>query len=383
MPVFALQRFKCLAFAFLLLLSAAPAFAQAPTPPAIAAREWLLLDLSSGQVLGSLKPDEKVEPASLTKLMTAYVVFEALHQKSLSLDTPVLVSEKAWKTGGSRMFIKVGDTVPAGELIKGMIIQSGNDASIALAEAVGGSEEGFVQLMNRDAARLGMKDTHFSNATGLPNPTHLTTAHDLSLVAQAIIRDFPEEYARYYSTKEFCYNKICQPNRNRLLWLDPSVDGMKTGFTDAAGYCLVSSAKRGQRRLLSVVLGTASAAARIQESQKLLNWGFLAFDAALQHKAGEPLAEAKVWKGSQKTVKVGFLTDFVVTVPKGETQGLKARLVTNEPLMAPLRKGQKVGVLRLTLDGKPYGERPVEAMEDVPLGGWFSRLVDAILLWFS
>jgi D-alanyl-D-alanine carboxypeptidase (penicillin-binding protein 5/6) len=383
MSVSLLRRARRLVVALSLGAAAVTAAAQTPIPPTLAAREWLLIDMSSGQTLGALKPDEKIEPASLTKLMTAYVVFEALHQKTLSLDTPVLISEKAWKTGGSKMFIKVGDSVPAGELIKGMIIQSGNDASIALSEAVGGTEENFAQLMNREAERLGMKDTHFSNATGLPDPTHLTTARDLSVLAQALIRDFPEEYARYYSTKEYCYNKICQPNRNRLLWLDSAVDGMKTGFTDAAGYCLVSSGKRGERRLVSVVLGTASASARIQESQKLLNWGFLAFEAAQQHKAGEAISEAKVWKGAQKTVKLGFLQDFVITVPKGEAGNLKAELITEQPLIAPIRKGQKVGTLRLTLNGQPYGERPVEALEEVPLGGWFSRLIDAILLWFS
>jgi D-alanyl-D-alanine carboxypeptidase (penicillin-binding protein 5/6) len=273
------------------------AFAQAlPTPPALAAKSWLLVEVTSGQELAAQAPDERLEPASLTKLMTAYLTFSALKQGTLKLDQEVLISRKAWKTGGSRMFIQVGSEVKVEDLIKGMIVQSGNDACVALSEAIAGDEENFAQMMNREAQRLGMKGSHFRNSNGLPDPDHYTTARDLATLAAALIRDFPEEYAKYYSLKEYTYNNITQPNRNRLLWIDPTVDGLKTGYTVAAGYCLVSSAKRGPRRLVSVVLGASSPSVRIQESLKLLNYGFQFYDGVQLYAKNAPVSNLKVWK---------------------------------------------------------------------------------------
>jgi D-alanyl-D-alanine carboxypeptidase (penicillin-binding protein 5/6) len=365
-----------------LLLFLLPALAQAaPQPPAIDGRSWVVGDLSSGQVLLAEKPDERVEPASLTKLMTAYVVFQVLRDKKLTLDRQVNVSERAWHVPGSRMFIQPRKPVSVDELIRGMIVQSGNDACIALAEAAAGAEEAFVQLMNREAARIGMKNTKFTNATGLPDPQHYSTAQDLYLLAGTLIRDFPKEYAQYYSQREFRYNNISQPNRNRLLWLDPSVDGVKTGHTEAAGYCLIASSNRGGRRLLSVLLGSTSEAARAQESQKLLNWGFQFFDSVKLHPANQPVKAIEVWKGSGGEVKAGFLADVIVTVPKGEADKLKAELLTQQPLLAPVAQGQPVGALRVTLDGKPLGEYPVVALEAVGVAGIFGRAWDTLRLW--
>ncbi|MCE1170710.1 D-alanyl-D-alanine carboxypeptidase family protein [Azovibrio restrictus] len=364
------------------LISAAQA-QQTPQSPALAARSWVLVESGSNQFLTAEKPDERLEPASLTKLMTAYLTFSAIRQKTLALEQSVPVSERSWRTGGSKMFIKVGDQVPVEELIKGMIVQSGNDACVALAEAIAGSEEAFALLMNKEAERLGMKASHFKNATGLPDPEHVTTARDLATLATALIRDFPEEYAKYYSMKEFRYNNITQPNRNRLLWLDPTVDGVKTGYTEAAGYCLISSAKRGERRLLSVVLGTDSDAARASESLKLLNWGYQFFDAVKLYGANQAVSEFRVWKGSQNQVKAGFANDFVVSVPKNYSDKLQAELVSMQPLVAPVRQGQVIGTLKLSLEGKPYGEYPVLALEEVPAGSWLARLIDTIRLWFA
>lgn len=382
----ALIVFCCSIFPVLVQAQTAPTLAGV-MPPALAAKSWLLLEASSGQLLTAEKPDEKLEPASLTKLMTAYLTFSALRQRTLALEQTVPVSETAWRTGGSKMFIKVGDFVAVEDLIKGMIVQSGNDACIALAEAIAGSEAAFAQLMNREAQRLGMAATQFRNATGLPDPEHFTTARDLSKLALALIRDFPIEYSKYYSLKEFTYNKITQPNRNRLLFIDPTVDGMKTGFTDAAGYCLIASAKRGPRRLLSVVLGTESSEARAQESKKLLDWGFQFFDAAQLYTANQAAADLRIWKGEKSFVKAGFTQDFVVALPK--TAGsqplanrIKADLVVVPRLIAPITQGQVVGTMKLTVDGQAAGEFPVVALEDVPLAGWLGRLWDTIRLWF-
>ncbi len=281
-------------FLTLLLLPMLAFAQQLPTPPALAAKSWLLIETGSGQELASQAADERLEPASLTKLMTAYLTFSALKQGTIKIDQMVPVSQKAWKAPGSRMFIQVNTQVKVEDLIKGMIVQSGNDACVALAEIIAGSEDNFAQMMNREAQRLGMKATNYRNAAGLPDPQHYTTARDLAMLAGALIRDFPEDYAKYYSIKEFRYNNITQPNRNRLLWLDPTVDGMKTGFTDAAGYCLISSSKRGPRRLLSVVLGTASDSARTQESLKLLNFGFQFYDAVQLYAKGDTVSTLKV-----------------------------------------------------------------------------------------
>jgi D-alanyl-D-alanine carboxypeptidase (penicillin-binding protein 5/6) len=367
----------------LFLAACAAAQAAAPQPPSVIGRSWVVGDLSSNQMLAAEKADERVEPASLTKIMTAYVVFQSLREKKLSLEQQVNVSERAWKAPGSRMFIQPRRPVNVDELIRGMVIQSGNDACVALAEAVAGNEEVFVQMMNREAARLGMKNTHFTNVSGLPDAQHYSTAQDLYLLAGALIRDFPEYYGQYYSQKEFRYNNITQPNRNRLLWLDPTVDGMKTGHTDAAGYCLVASSKRGERRLLSVLLGSTSESTRAQESQKLLNWGYQFFDSVKLHSAGEAVKSLEVWKGSSRLVKAGFKRDLMLAVPKGETQKLKAELLSQQPLVAPVAEGQQVGSLRVTLDGKPLGEYPLVALETVPVAGIFGRAWDTLRLWLK
>lgn len=370
--------------AFLILcLSAMLVQAAAPQPPSIVGRSWMVGDLSSGQILTAEKPDERVEPASLTKLMTAYVVYQALRDKKLSLDQQVNVSERAWRAPGSRMFIQPRRPVRVDELIRGMVVQSGNDACIALAEAVAGSEEVFVQMMNREAARLGLKNSKFMNSTGLPDPQHYSTAQDLYLLASALIRDFPAEYGQYYSQKEFRYNNITQPNRNRLLWLDPSVDGVKTGHTEAAGYCLIASSNRGGRRLVSVLLGSTSESTRAQESQKLLNWGFQFFDSVKLHPANQSVKAIEVWKGAGKEVKAGFKNDIVVTVPKGDAEKLKAELITQQPLVAPVAQGQRVGTLRVSYDGKPLGEYPLVALEGVGVAGLFGRAWDTLRLWLK
>ncbi len=357
--------------------------AAAPQPPAIGAHAWVLGDLSSAQILVTEKPDERVEPASLTKIMTAYVVFQALRDKKLSLDQQVNVSERATRAPGSRMFIQPRTPVTVDQLIRGMVVQSGNDACIALAEAVAGAEEQFVQLMNREAARLGMKGTRFANTTGLPDPQHYSTAHDLYRLATTLIRDFPNEYAQYYSQKEFRYNNISQPNRNRLLWLDPSVDGVKTGHTEAAGYCLIASSHRGGRRLVSVLLGSSSESTRAQESQKLLNWGFQFFDSVKLHPGNQSVKAIEVWKGSGGEVKAGFKEDIIVTVPKGEVEKLKAELLTQQPLLAPIAQGQRVGTLRVSHDGKPLGEYPLVALEGVSSAGMFGQAWDTLRLWLK
>jgi D-alanyl-D-alanine carboxypeptidase (penicillin-binding protein 5/6) len=370
-------------FAIFLCLPLLAAAQQMPTPPALAAKSWLLIESGSGQELAAQAPDERLEPASLTKLMTAYLTFAALKQGSIKLDQMIPVSEKAWKTGGSRMFIQVNTQVKIDDLIKGMIVQSGNDACVALSEAVAGSEENFAQMMNREAQRLGMKASNFRNSTGLPDAQHYTTARDLATLAGALVRDFPEDYAKYYSLKEFRYNNITQPNRNRLLWLDPTVDGMKTGHTDAAGYCLVSSAKRGPRRLLSIVLGTSSDGARTQESLKLLNYGFQFYDAVQLYARNQTISNIKVWKGQEATAKAGFASDFILAVPKGYGNKVKAEMVSQQPLIAPVAKGQVVGTMKVSVGDKPYGDYPVVALEAVPVAGVFGRLIDTIRLWFN
>ncbi len=374
---------KFLALASFLALTGQALAQQLPVPPTLAARSWLLLEMGSGQVLTAERPDERIEPASLTKLMTAYLTFAALRQKTIALDTPVTVSQRAWKTGGSKMFIRVETQVPVEDLIKGMIVQSGNDACVALAEAIAGSEENFAQLMNREAKRLGMTSSNFTNSTGLPDPQLYTTARDLAALASALIRDFPEEYRKYYSMKEFRYNNITQPNRNRLLWIDSTVDGVKTGHTDAAGYCLISSSLRDKRRLLSVVLGAKSSSMRASESLKLLNWGFQSYDSVTLFAKDSPVATLRVWKGTQPNVKAGFGNDFSIAVPRGYADKVKSEFTPQPRLMAPIEAGQKLGSLKVTIDGKVYGEYPVAALETVPLAGIFGRSVDAVRLWFN
>jgi len=353
-----------------------------PANPAVEARAWLLLDFNSGQVLASHNANERFEPASLTKLMTAYLTFSALKQKSIKPDQVIPVSTRAWKAEGSRMFIEPNKPVIVEDLLRGMIIQSGNDASVALAEAIGGSEDVFAQMMNREAKRLGLANTNFTNATGLTSPKLYSTAQDLSLLVVALVRDFPEHYA-LYSQKEFRYNNITQSNRNRLLWLDPTVDGVKTGFTDNAGYCLITSARRGDRRLVSVVLGAASESARATESQKLLNWGFQFYDSVRLYARNQTVTQLRVWKGSSDMVKAGFTGDLYLALPKGQGDKVKASVESLQPLLAPISPGQRVATLKLEIDGKPYRELPVVALEAVPVAGIFGRAWDTLRLLFK
>ncbi len=353
----------------------------APAALAIAAKAYLLLDFNSGQTLVAHNARERVEPASLTKLMTAYLTFAALDQKRIRLDQGVPVSEYAWRTEGSRMFIEPRKPVTVEELIHGMVVQSGNDASIALAEAIAGSEEAFVAMMNREARRLGLQDTHFVNATGLPHPQHYSSGRDLAELAAAVIRDFPGRYP-LYSRREYRYNNITQSNRNRLLWVDPTVDGMKTGYTENAGYCMVTSGKRGERRLVSVVLGAASEAARVIESQKLLNHGFKSYDGVRLYPGRQPVVTLEVFKGTSSKVDAGFLADLHLAVPRGQGEKLKARVESLQPLFAPIQAGQRIGMLKLTLDDQPYREVPVVALENVPLAGVLGRGWDALRILF-
>ncbi|MCB1802120.1 MAG: D-alanyl-D-alanine carboxypeptidase [Gammaproteobacteria bacterium] len=350
-----------------------------PAPPSVAATGYLLIDMDSDTVLAAKDAEQRLEPASLTKIMTAYAVFRELQGGSVRMSDQVLVSEKAWKTPGSRMFIEVGKRVTVEDLLKGMIIQSGNDASVALAEHVAGSEEAFANLMNDHARRLGMHNTHFVNATGLPDNEHYTTPHDIVLVTEAMIREFPEQY-KLYSVKEFTYNDIRQHNRNNLLWRDESVDGVKTGHTEAAGFCLVASAKRDGMRLVSVVMGTDSEKSRIRESQSLLNYGFRFFETHRLYGAGDRLTRTRVWMGEQEEVALGLAKDLAVTIPRRQYDKLNARTEIQPQLEAPLSKGQKVGEVIVELDGSEIVRRPLVALEEVAEGGLWRKAVDSVLM---
>ena len=362
--------------------------------PELAARQYILLDLTTGQTLAQREADAPTDPASLTKLMTAYLVFGALRDKKLTLEQPVAVSQRAWnerKGDPSLMFIDTTMRPSVEELLHGMIVQSGNDASVALAEAVGGSVENFAAMMNRQAQAWGLKNSTFKNVTGMSEPGHQTSARDIAVIASHVITDFPQFY-RYYSIKEWTFNKIRQDNRNLLLRRDPTVDGMKTGYTEAAGYCLVASAARdypnlgagNKRRLLSVVLGTASRDARANESQKLLNWGFSAFDPVKLFEAGKAIASPEVWKGTAREARLGSATAVVVAVPRGEGDKLKTQVERTEPLVAPLAKGQRVGTLKVTTAaGAPVAEVPLVVLEAVDQAGIFGRAWDSIRLWIK
>lgn len=376
-------------FALLFALTAAAAQAQAPQTPEIAARSYLLFDVTTNQVLASKDADAQVEPASLTKLMSGYLVFQALRDKKLTLEQTLPVSERAWrtgKTGASRTFLPLNSQVTVEDLLKGEIVQSGNDATVVLAEGVGGSYDQFVAMMNRQAEVFGLKQTTFKNPEGLTAPGHTSTARELAVIATRLVRDFPE-YLRYSSMKEFSFNKIKQSNRNLLLFRDPTVDGLKTGFTEAAGYCLITSAKRdfpnGQRRLISVVLGAASAEARASESQKLLNWGFAAFDAVKLFEANQAVVNPAVWKGKTATAKLGSANAVVVTVPKGEGDKLKTDIARTDPLVAPLAKGQVVGTIKVSAGGNKIAEVPLAVLEPVEQAGLLGRAWDALRLWIQ
>ena len=370
-------------FIFTSLLLILPVFAiatQVAPPPELAVKAYLLQDFNSGGIVAASKKDERVEPASLTKIMTAYLSFDAIQHGHLKLDQILPVSEKAWKVEGSKMFIDPKTPVTVDELLHGMIIQSGNDASITLAIGIAGSEEQFADMMNKQAAKLGMVNTHFMNATGLPDNNHYTTAQDLMTLATALIRDFPLEYKRLYSVKEYTYNKITQPNRNRLLWLDANVDGMKTGHTDTAGYCLIASAKHGDSRLVSVVLGTANETMRATESQKLLNYGFQFFESTLVYKKAQTINTLRVYKGQDKVVAATIGKDFYLSLPKGDYARVKASMTSKQPLIAPIIAGQTIGKITFSLDGKIINEQALVAAKAVDEAGFFGRIIDSIRL---
>jgi D-alanyl-D-alanine carboxypeptidase (penicillin-binding protein 5/6) len=358
--------------------------AATPGAPLLAAKSYLLYDYTSGQVLVSQNGDARMEPASLTKLMTAYLTFDALKHGTISAGQELTVPAAAVRnTGGeSRMLLKAGQTVTVDELLRGLIVQSGNDAAITLADYIAGSEAGFVDLMNKEAQRLGMKNTRFSNAVGLPDAQHYSSARDLALLAAAVVRDYPQYY-ELFALREYTYNNITQANRNRLLWIDPYADGIKTGHTETAGYCLVGSAKRDSRRLISVLLGASSDSLRATESQKLLNFGFQHFDAVRLYQKDQPVTALRIWKGTDSEVEVGFRRDLYLTIPKGKLSQLKATVETRKPLLAPVSGGQQLGTLKLALAGKPYAEYPLVALEPVPLANVFSRGWDSIRLLFE
>jgi serine-type D-Ala-D-Ala carboxypeptidase (penicillin-binding protein 5/6) len=359
------------------------AIAQITIPaPQVAARSWLLLDVTSNQMLASAEPDQKLEPASLTKLMTAYLAFTAVKEKRLTLDQRPTVSELAYKAIGSRMFVDPATPATVDQLLHGMIIQSGNDAAIILAEAIAGSEANFAKLMNEQAQRLGMKNSSFRNATGLPDGQHFSSARDMATLAQRLIADFPDFYP-IYSMKEYRYNNISQANRNNLLFVDPTVDGVKTGRTDAAGYCLVASAKRGERRLISVVMGATSETARAIEAQRLLNHGFQNFEVAKLYPASQPVGTYRVWKGVATDVKGVVPGGITVTIPKGRSDAIKAEVERTLPLFAPLAIGQKIGIVRVKLDDKVIAERPLLAEKAVEQAGIFGRAWDTVQLWVN
>ncbi|MFM2057900.1 MAG: hypothetical protein RLY71_2285 [Pseudomonadota bacterium] len=381
---------KTLAFLAACLLLPASVLAQQVQPPEVDARAWVLLDVTANQVLASRQADTPFEPASLTKLMTAYLVFQALRDRKLDLQQELVVSERAWRTGmtdASRMFIQVGSKVKVEELIKGMIVISGNDASVQLAEAVGGSVENFVAMMNRQAQAFGLKVTQFRNPEGLPAPGHVSTARELAVIATRLLLDFPED-VRYYSMREYAYNiKQPQQNRNLLLWRDPSVDGLKTGYTDAAGYCLIATAKRdlpnGQRRLLSVVLGAKSKEGRAVESQKLLNWGYSAFDTVKLFDARQAVTTAPVWKGAEASAALGSLRPVFVVVPHGQGGQIKTEVVRTDPLLAPLAAGQQVGTLKISRGSEVVAQVPMVTLNEVAPAGLLGRTWDSLRLWIK
>jgi len=369
------------------LLLPAQAFAlppQIPAAPALAAKSYLLYDYTSSQILVNQNGDARMEPASLTKLMTAYLVFDALKHGTLlpqqNLTVPVAAVRNA--NGESRMLLKAGQSVTVDELLRGLIVQSGNDAAITLALNIAGSEAGFVDLMNREAKRLGMNNTHFANPVGMPDAQHYSSASDLALLAAAIVRDYPQHYA-LFGLRDYTFNNVTQANRNRLLWIDPYADGLKTGHTETAGYCLIGSVKRDNRRLISVLLGAASDNLRATESQKLLNFGFQYFDAVRLYQKDQPVTSVRIWKGTKSHLKAGFRQDLFLTIPKGKLAQLKATMETRQPILAPVSGGQQLGVLKLTLADKPYAEFPLVALEDAPLANVFSRGWDSIRLLFE
>jgi D-alanyl-D-alanine carboxypeptidase (penicillin-binding protein 5/6) len=360
------------------------AYAAAPTPapPEVSASGYLLVDFHSGKVLAEKGASNRLEPASLTKIMTAYAVFRELKQGNVNLEDSVLISEKAWRTPGSRMFIEVGKKVKVIDLVKGMIIQSGNDACVALAEHIAGSEATFAELMNNHARELGLTDTHFVNSTGLPHEDHYTTPADIAKLAAATIREFPEYYP-WYSDKSFVFNNITQHNRNKLLWRDNSVDGMKTGHTEAAGYCLVASALRENMRLISVVMGTSGEEARAQASQSLLNYGFRFYETHQLYTEGEVLNRTRIWKGDKEKLPLGLNQNLNVTIPRHQYQNLDARMEIEPKIMAPVEQGEILGHVSITLNGEPVAEAPLVALKSIADGNIWQQIKDSALLWLE
>ncbi|MCX7545563.1 D-alanyl-D-alanine carboxypeptidase family protein [Marinicella gelatinilytica] len=370
-------------FLFMLLSVAALAQNQIqPAAPAINAESYVLMDYHSNRILMQKNPHAEVDPASITKMMTAYVVFQEIKNGQLSLEGTATISEKAWRTGGSKMFIEVDKQVNIEDLVRGMIVQSGNDASIALAEHIAGSEEVFASMMNKAASKLGMKNSHFTNATGLPEEGHYMSAYDVALLGQALVREFPDLY-HIYSEKEFTYNGIKQHNRNTLLWRDPTVDGFKTGHTESAGYCLATTSSRNGMRLINVVMGTESEKARADETQKMLNYGFRFFETHKLYPAGQQQAVAEVWKGQEEEVALGLANDLFITIPKGSYDRLQAGVDIPGQLEAPIAQGQVLGQLTIRLDDNVIIERPMVALNAVEQGGWWTRTVDGMGLWFK
>ncbi|HEY4127004.1 MAG TPA: D-alanyl-D-alanine carboxypeptidase family protein [Gammaproteobacteria bacterium] len=374
---------KFLLACLLTCITAAVQALPIPAPPQFPAKSYVLMDAHSGQVIAALNGDQRREPASLTKLMTAYVVFHALKEGVLHLDDTATVSERAWKMGGSRMFAKLGSQVSVDDLLQGMIVQSGNDATVALAERVGGTEDAFVQIMNHYAEKLGMRDSHYVNASGLTaDKNHYMSAHDLGILSRALISEFPQ-YLHYFSQKVFVWNKISQGNRNDLLYTDTTVDGLKTGDTDDAGYCLVATATRGDLRLISVVMGTKTRPERGRYAETLLNYGSNFFETRKLYAAGATVASVKVWKGAEESVDAGLLQDMYVTIPKSGDSSLQATAQTSAGLIAPVGDKSQVGMLNVTLDGHMLTQAPLYTVKAVPEGGFFHRLVDSVRLWFS
>jgi D-alanyl-D-alanine carboxypeptidase (penicillin-binding protein 5/6) len=353
-----------------------------PEPPQLDAGGYVLMDFESGKTLAELNADEQLAPASLTKIMTAYVVFGELAAGRLSVDDDVLISEKAWRTGGSKMFVEVGKRVRVEDLLQGMIVQSGNDASVALAEHVAGSEAAFADMMNAEAARIGMTGSHFTNAPGLPNPAHYTTPRDIAILTRAMIRDYPDYYG-WYSQQEYTYNDIRQYNRNILLRQDPSVDGVKTGHTDEAGYCLVASAKRDSQRMISVVMKTASTKARATDSLSLLNYGFRFFETIELFPGDKPVETLRIWKGETQELPVGPARDVAISIPRGSYENVVTQLEAVPEIIAPIEKGDQIGEIVITLNDEELRRVPLVALEAVPKGGLIRRAIDTVLLWFQ
>ena len=353
-----------------------------PSPPNVAANAYLLIDYNSGHPLAEKRAHDRVEPASLTKIMTGFVVINELKNGNVNLQDMVTISKKAWKMPGSKMFIEVGKQVSVQDLIKGMVIQSGNDASVALAEHIAGSEEVFAQLMNKYAAQLGMTGTHYMNATGLPHPEHYTTAHDLAILTKNLIEKHPEEY-KWYSDKKFTFNGITQYNRNKLLWQDPTVDGLKTGHTESAGYCLVSSAKREDTRLISIILGADSSKMRVRESQKLLNYGFRFFETHKLYQTKQRLNDVKIWEGTRDLIGVGLAKDLFITIPRGQYKNIKIESSVHPEIKAPIAAGQELGMLKITLGDKIIAEEPLVALDAVEEGSFFKKVMDQMKIFVN